>query len=87
MFAIVDGWEREEWKAREKGGGELIQEWAGRTMVDRDCRTVRGTPLVIAVVMRVVTKNRQEKSICVTTIEIGLCQGQEMAGKVISIIH
>ena len=87
MIVVVDEWEREEWKAKQKGGGELIQEWAGRTLVDRDCRTEVGAPLVIAVVMRSVTKSRQEKSVCVTTIETGLRQGQEMAGKVILIIH
>lgn len=57
-------------------------------MVDRASATFdEATPLLIKLVMRAMTKSRQEKSIFETAVEIGRCQGQETAGKVILIIR
>lgn len=67
--------------------GKLIQERAGRMMVDRGCHKWWTVPLVIRSVMRSFIKSRQEKSIFVFTTLIRPCQGQKVAGKVILIIR
>lgn len=75
---------REENLAMREGGGEAKYKIrkVGR-MVDRNCHFGGVEQLV----MRLVTKSRQEKSILEITAETSCCQVSETAGKVILIIH